>query len=499
MLQCCHPGLRVVAAAAIGLHATIAAAQRYVAPTQESITSRTVERDGASPSHVIYIDNRSTVSITVFSIHLSGCENVKQDCYPKRMNLRVPPGGSRMAIRVEPRSAIQGFSYSFGFSWNADSGATAALATLAAGGSASAQAQISEQRRADSLARATPGPRYNDLTRDDFAALAQRAARLRAVPDSLVLAPGERSSIDRIRLVLVDSQGVVLGQTRWMRWQSPTSGAVQFTPPAQLVARKPGRAVFEFALAEEAETLLGRSLGRVEVAMVSAYPVDPHAPSIAGIVVDADRQRPLACAVVALEDSAQNVVARERTSHLGTFVLQAPRPGTYRVRVDMRGWSSVFGPSEVAQADEVKQARFPVQFNEPLLVERRSEITDDEEPATPIGIAAPPVGVTRPTTSPRGAPATAAVRAATLGGTAANPILSIVGSAPQGTTWAQFVVDSVGRVDSTTALLAPTADSATVAAVNTVLPRLRFSPARRAGVPTCELMQLQVNLNGGAR
>jgi hypothetical protein len=91
------------------------------------------------------------------------------------------------------------------------------------------------------------------------------------------------------------------------------------------------------------------------------------------------------------------------------------------------------------------------------------------------------------------------IRAVTLGGSPSTPILGIAGSAPAGTTWVQFLVDSLGQVDSTSALLPPDADPATVATVNAVLPRVRFSPARKAGTPTCERLQMQVNLNGGSR
>jgi len=48
-----------------------------------------------------------------------------------------------------------------------------------------------------------------------------------------------------------------------------------------------------------------------------AYPGDPHAPTFSGVAVDADRRTPLACADVALEDSAENVVARGRTGGSG--------------------------------------------------------------------------------------------------------------------------------------------------------------------------------------
>ncbi len=490
--------LRAATVVGVALPCATAAPQKYVAPTQETIRSRTEEREGDNPAHLIYIENRSTVSITVFSITLSNCENVKQQCHPQPMTLRIGPGGSRLAVRVEPKNAQQGFGYSFRFGWNADSAGIAAVEALASVGSSTAQERLAAQRRADSLDRATPGAKYNELTRDDFSALARRAAVLRAIPDSLMLTPGERTTMDRIRVVVVDSQGVILGRTRWLRWQYPSGGAVEFTAPDRIVARQPGRAVFHFELAEEALELLGRRLA-VDVPVVSAYPPDPHAPVIAGLVVDSERQTPLACTQVALEDSAQNVVARDRTSRVGTFVLNTPRPGTYRVRLEMYGWAPTYGPTEVVRADEQKESRYAVRFSEPLLMGGFGSEAGEFEHAAPSAVVAPSIGgPKRPAVAAKTPPAPT-IRAVTLGGSASRPILSIAGSAPTGTTWVQFLVDSTGRVDSTSTVLPQDTDAATVASVNLVLPRVRFSPARQAGAPICELLQMQVNVNGGAR
>ena len=273
---------------------------------------------------------------------------------------------------------------------------------------------------------------------------------------------------------------------------------MEFTPPDRIVARQPGRSVFPFELAEQAQTLLGHALA-VEVPMVAAYQLDPHAPSFAGLVVDADRQTPLACTQVTLEDSAQNVVARDRTTHLGTFVLTAPRAGTYRVRLDMYGWAPTYGPSEVAHADEEKQSKYAVRFTEPLLMGSLGQEANDFEHAAPSAVVAPPIGGPKRQAGAAKAPAAPTIRAVTLGGSTSHPVLSIAGSAPAGTTWVQFPVDSAGVVDSASTLLPPETDAATVATVNIVLPRVRFSPARRAGAPTCELLKMQVNVNGGSR
>lgn len=480
--------------AGLGLMPNGAAAQRYVAPTRETVFSTTQESQGDAPVHLIYVENRSTVPVTVFSVSLSRCENVRQQCYPRPVRIRVQPGRRELATRVEPANRALGFTYFFGFGWNADSAGVAALATLASGGNTRAQDQLASLRRADSLERTATGPHGTELTRDDFTALAGRALTLRAVPDSLLLVPGERASVDRIRVFVADSQGVALGRTRWLRWQVPYGPAVQFVPPEQLTARGPGRVVFRFQLAEEAQGLLRHPVAELEVPVRVAYPADPHAPTFAGVAVDADHATPLACADVGLEDSAGNVVTRARTDAAGAFRLPTPRPGTYRVRVETRGWAPVYGPTALAHADETPTQRVPVRFTEQLLT-GRSRWTDADEfqHASPAAVATGPIGAPWHAVGTRAAAAsTPVVSGVTLGGSESFPVLGIIGRVPVGTTWMQFVVDSAGRVDPASLLLPAGTPPTALASVRAMLPRVRFSPARAAGRATCEMQRMQV-------
>src|SRR5690349_9199483 len=69
------------------------ASQRaYIAPSDETITTSTEERTDNPPQHTIYVINQSTVPITVFSVSLVGCQNVKQHCEPTPVNIKVPAG-----------------------------------------------------------------------------------------------------------------------------------------------------------------------------------------------------------------------------------------------------------------------------------------------------------------------------------------------------------------------------------------------------------------------
>ncbi|MFL5607890.1 MAG: carboxypeptidase-like regulatory domain-containing protein [Gemmatimonadaceae bacterium] len=481
----------VLAIAALLLAGCASTTQRaYVAPTFATIISTTEERQGNPPVHLIYVRNQSTVPVVVFSTSLSSCENVKGQCSVRPANVRIGPGQSQVILRVQPDNTVQGFSYRSGFSWRADSSDLTALSALAATGEASSQQKLSAIQRADSLRRAERGPHVNELTRDDFTVLAGKAVAIRGYPDSLLLAPGEKASLNDIRLLVLDDAGTVLGATRWVRWQTPSNRSVQFTPPETFLAQSPGRAIVRFRLADEAQTKLGREIPEISYPIVVAYAPDPNAPIFAGIATDADSHAPLGCTRVALEDSVQNVVASDRTSRAGTYYLSAPRPGTYRVRIDAYGWAPVYGPAELASSGEQKQAQLAVRFSDQLLMTRPGMDEEEFRHASPAAVSTLPFGG-----GARGASAVPVVSAVTLGGSASTPVLGIVGSAPAGNSFVQFVVDSTGRVDIASVQVPMDAGKAAAASVRAVLPRVRFSPARAAGKPVCELLRMQVSFS----
>jgi hypothetical protein len=483
-------------AALLLVSGSVAGQTTFVAPTRETVFSTTEEREGGQAAHLIYVENRSTVPVKVFSVTLTGCENIKQSCSVHRTNIRLEPHQRQIAIRIEPTNAQRGFSYHFGFSWHADSSSVAAIAALAEGGSEEAQATLAAARRRDSLDRTEQGLRYNELSRADFGALALRVASLRASPDSLLLVPGERATIERIKVLVADNQGVVLGRTSWVGWSVPSTRVVQFTPPDKIVASAPGRIVLRFRLAGEAQALLQTPVADLEYPVVVAYPVDPHAPTYQGIATDADSKTPLACARVALEDSAQNVVASSRTDRTGAFFLNAPRPGTHRVRVEVSGWAPVYGPLDAARADETNQRQYEVRFVEQLLVARNFRDQDEFQHARPVAVSFAPVGARAAAPARKQTAATAPIiQGVTLGGSESMPILGIMSRVPPGTTWSQFVVDSTGHVETDSVLLPPGTDKSVIASVKSVLPRVRFSPARDGRDATCELLRMQVNFS----
>jgi hypothetical protein len=479
---------------ALVLVACSAATQRaFVAPSDDTIYSETVEQQGGDiPTHVIYVLNRSTVPVTVFSVSLRSCENIEQECVPKRANHRIAPGGRVAVIRVQPDSPTRGFRYYFSFGWRADSSGAAALGALASGGDPRSQERLAAIKRADSIEKTLSGPRYHELTRDDFVAMAGKMAALRVVPDSLTMTPGEQTTMQHVRVLVLDDAGQVLGRTQWLEWMISGMEAVDFTPPDRLRARRLGRATVRFRMAEEAERIAGKAIAEIELPIVVAYRMDPNAPVFAGRVIDAQSKTPLACARVALEDSLQNVVTRSRTDATGAFEMKAPHPGSFRVRVETHGWAPVYGPTEVGAPNERKQGEYPVRFTEQMLASIYERPDADYQRARPASVTTEVI-TAGPSRGKVGT--TPIVSGITLGGSESMPILGIIGRVQPMTTWMQFVVDSTGRVDTTSILLSPDTPANAKASVASVLPRVRFSPARELGKPICELVRMQVNFS----
>lgn len=433
----------------------------FIAPNRDNVFSDTEVRGGNPDVHIIYVINRSTVPITVFNVSLSSCENVRASCSPRRVNIKIRGGQRAQVMRVEPRNPNNGFTYRFNYSWNADSTFDAARNALGVS---------------------------KELTRDDFRKLASRVASLRAEPESLLVPPGGEVMLDRISIFVLDSAGKALGHTRWVRWSFSRSSVASFDG-LRISGRKVGRSELRYALADEPKALIGKPIDDIVVPVIIGYPFDPNAPVFMGAALDADSQKPMGCTGVALEDSAGNEVAAERTTPGGTFMLRAPKPGTYRVRVDMHGWAPAFGEMITAAADEEKQGQYHVRFTEQMLVSRNPMEPSPLQHATPAVISSAPAPVSRGKAAP-------VILPVSLGGSASMPILNIISQVPPGTLWAQFLVDSAGRIDTTTISMPPATSLQARRTVNNTLPRIRFSPAHIDGKPICELVRLQVNFTG---
>ena len=248
-----RPAIRAASAvaAALLLPALLAAcaARRpaYVAATNETVFASTEEAHGAAPAHTIYIENRSTVPVLVYSVTLRSCENIKAACdSPTPLSLRLAPGRRAMVRRVEPRDPQKGFTYRYSYGWRAESGQAAALTVMASEGSVEATERLAAIERGEAARRAEVGAHDEWLSTSALAALGPRLAGVRAEPDSFVMRVGEAVTLDRIRLMVVDSSGAPIGRARFRFGYQP--GVIQFVRPDSLKAVRPGRVVVELRL-----------------------------------------------------------------------------------------------------------------------------------------------------------------------------------------------------------------------------------------------------------
>src|SRR5947207_13454183 len=91
----------------------------YIAPSFDTIVSTTEVHEANPAAHLIYIENHSTVPVEVFSIRLTDCQNIREQCGPRNTHLRAPAGNRGTAARGEPERKAPGGDYRFGCSWRA--------------------------------------------------------------------------------------------------------------------------------------------------------------------------------------------------------------------------------------------------------------------------------------------------------------------------------------------------------------------------------------------
>ena len=121
----------------------------FVAPNNSTVFATAEGGFGQEPMHQLYVTNKSTVPVIVFSVTLTACENIKQSCGGHPTNIAVPPGQRRNVGKVQAKDEQKGFEYRWAFSYRADSSDAKVLAAMRAfaasssSGTATADAETS--------------------------------------------------------------------------------------------------------------------------------------------------------------------------------------------------------------------------------------------------------------------------------------------------------------------------------------------------------------------
>ena len=205
----------------------------------------------------------------------------------------------------------------------------------------------------------------------------------------------------------------------------------------------------------------------------------------AGVARDATLGTPLECLHVALIDSAGSPLAHTVTDAAGQFQLEAPRPGVYRVQFLIYGWEPLVGPLDTLVQGSWKEKAYPLSFSErvklPGEVATRapSSPQDNRERYQKLNVILRN-GESDSTWRSR--------EAIHLSDHAIRYPDRRLGTNDTGVVLARFIVDSTGRArpNSWRTLAATHRDF--VDAVSRTMPKTRWTPARLAGRPVCELV-----------
>lgn len=268
---------------------------RYVAPTSETIITQTEMSASSVPGHIVWVLNHSTVPIIVYSYQLVACENVKEFCGPRRINVKVRPAGRAVIARVFAKNAEDGFGYRLRFGYRTDSSDIAALRVLAGAGNNDAQQRLDATRAAEADARRVVGAA--DVYLDDaaVAALGGRLASMRTEPDSIVIRDGRSFLLREVRLMALDSAGNLLGRlTVGYRW-SYEGSQILMNHADTLLALMPGRTAITFRLSVP---------GRVLEAVLPVFVVPDPAPPVGIVFRKTETQRRCSHASDAISPSA---------------------------------------------------------------------------------------------------------------------------------------------------------------------------------------------------
>lgn len=476
---------RLVLAAAVAALSCAAPAQRaFVAPTPANVLGERDILEQGGTRHVLSVRNTSSVPVTVTGVLLSECQNLRNTCGLKRVRIPVQPGQRRTVLEVTPAQDRERFTYRWTFQW-VDSSGRAALEALAASGNPEAQSQVAAIQRSDSVRASEAGMGYPMLGRPEIAQIASQIRTARLVPDSIRVRPGQRVEIESVNMLLGDSAGRVLGRTRLWRFTFPMGGPFEFTPPGTIIGRRLGSSTMYFRLDDDLAERHGLDVQPMALRIIVAHPQDPRAPVFLGVARDEATGQPLGCVDVVLEDSVKNEVAKTRTSGDGAFGLRPSLAGSYRVLVQIPGWMPVASPLIAAAQDEEKQSEYRVRFREQTIRTRMRE--ESRQPARVLSVRSEAVGGP----PDRRGISTPIIRGISMSGSETTPVLGILAGNVDRSTFAQFVVDSTGRAD-TSAVMLDHPDAALLRQVKVALVRVRFAPATENRRPVCEMQRIQV-------
>ena len=243
-------------------------ARAYVAPTSETVTIKLEVATGAREGHEVWVQNSSTVSVTVTSVSLTNCQNIRQGCHVHRLTVKIPANSRRRVFRVERDvpNVVSNFRYSW--SWSAESSSTAALTALAQLGSQEASDRLAAMKLSDEIRKKDVGFADLELYSADVVALGDRIVALRAEPDSIIVPMDSVYYIRQFRVMALDSLGQSLGRYRAGFRIRMEPGAMRLAPPDSLIPVAAGRSVITLAPVADPSRPRNTPLAPVQITII---------------------------------------------------------------------------------------------------------------------------------------------------------------------------------------------------------------------------------------
>lgn len=83
----------------------------------EVVTAWMSDQAGSTPGKIIHMRNNTGDPVTITSLTLYDCENIRNACTTQPMAVRLEPGETKEVQRVEAQRREGAFSFRFRFGW----------------------------------------------------------------------------------------------------------------------------------------------------------------------------------------------------------------------------------------------------------------------------------------------------------------------------------------------------------------------------------------------
>lgn len=83
----------------------------------EPVTAWLTDQSGSTPGKIIYMRNNTDAPLTITSVTLYECENIRNPCFTQQYSVRLEPGEVKEIQRVEAQRSNQPFRFRYRFGW----------------------------------------------------------------------------------------------------------------------------------------------------------------------------------------------------------------------------------------------------------------------------------------------------------------------------------------------------------------------------------------------